>query len=1021
MNVRLLLLGSPAVLVGERSVALACERRTQLLAYLALRRTWVTRSELAALLWPDQLSRLAYTNLRKILFRLRVFKWAEERLEAQGSSLRFLVGTDVDAFDAALREQRDDDALALPGDELLAGFDDAGNDTWNAWLGFERDRLRGAWRAAALRKLTRCSRDDAANTDVPRIAARLLQENALDEDAACAVAAFHARAGQPGQARQVCHDYAQRLQRELGLQPGAAYATLLRSLDAPHEDGAAEAAGDRQTAGPARADEQTDVRSADGFIGRTLELRRIAELLDQADCRLLSLMGAGGIGKTRLALQVLQRLRAQYDAALFVSFEEVTDARDVPVQLAQAFGVGAKAARGDPMAAVQQAIGARRVLLVIDNFEQLSDAPAPLQQLLAACPALKLVVTSRVRLALPEEWLMPVEGLPCPEPEDCADIERFDAARLFIDTARRMRPDLDAAAEAPAIVEICQRVEGHPLALQLVAGWTRLLTCAEIADELRGEAMLLRTVDPSRPARHGSIEAVFDQCWHLIGDHERTALAQLTVFHGGFTADAAQAVTGALLPVLGALADKSLLRREGPRLTMHPLVHKFAGLRLPLQAAPVTRAAHAAYFVRQLTQRAEACERADAAALRYIDEEFDNCRHAWMHLLQSTEVADADRLVAFASVLVDYAEHRARFNDVLELVRTALAAPAPRRDAVLHSQLLTCSAWLQCRLGRYAESAAVAREVLAGAALRDPAVAYRAHSVVAASALFTGETSTASAHFRRALALARAAHRPFDVAAMLENLSLAERRRGRYAESINLLMEAMAQHRRNSDEGSLALCLSNLGSMQLFLGELVAGEANLSEALSLSERLGLVSTRAYVLANLTELAIKRRDVAAVRANARTALEIAEAHGMQSLAGWLKLQLARVSAWHGELVEAQIMLTQGSQLALNLGAPALKAAALLGLAELLEAHGEAQGAWRVLALAKDDAAISAPDRAELLAEWQKRASPQTPVRRQRRRGAAMTTASLSLDELLQRVVLEGPVNYGPLLATLQSVH
>src|SRR5262249_40915451 len=151
------------------------------------------------------------------------------------------------------------------------------------------------------------------------------------------------------------------------------------------------------------------------------------------------------------------------------------------------------------------------------------------------------------------EWLVPLEGLPCPEPEDDAHAESFDAVRLFIRSARRVQPGLVPSKEIASIVEICQRVEGLPLALELAAGWTRVVSCREIAAELRQGAELLRAVDSAHVARHASIEAVFDQSWRLLSDAERSALTRLSVFRGGFTAEAARDVAAASLPVLGAL------------------------------------------------------------------------------------------------------------------------------------------------------------------------------------------------------------------------------------------------------------------------------------------------------------------------------------------------------------------------------------------------------------------------------------------------------------------------------------
>src|SRR4029079_9154644 len=209
----------------------------------------------------------------------------------------------------------------------------------------------------------------------------------------------------------------------------------------------------------------------------------------------------------------------------------------------------------------------------------------------------------------------PIEASPCPEREDREAAQAFDAVRLFIAAARRVAPAIDPAAEMGAIVEICRWVEGVPLALELAAGWTRLLSCEAIVAEVRTGTELLRAVDPSRSARHASLEEVFEQSWRRLGDVERDVLSRLSIFRGGFTVEAARAVAGASLPVLGALMDKSLLRKEGARNHLHSLAHQLTNARLSGEARGATQATHARYFHRFLLQTRRAVENGDRDAI----------------------------------------------------------------------------------------------------------------------------------------------------------------------------------------------------------------------------------------------------------------------------------------------------------------------------------------------------------------------------------------------------------------------
>jgi tetratricopeptide (TPR) repeat protein len=552
-------------------------------------------------------------------------------------------------------------------------------------------------------------------------------------------------------------------------------------------------------------------------------------------------------------------------------------------------------------------------------------------------------------------------------------------------------------------------VEGLPLALELAAAWVRMLSCRAIADELRQGTELLRAADSRHPPRHASFDAVFEHSWRRLSAVEREALARLSVFHGGFSIEAARAVAGASLPVLGALADKSLLAKEGARMHLHPLLQQLARLRLEQgDARAATEAAHAAWFQRWLRQLEPATENGQREALQAIDTEFENCRRAWRHAIAH---GDADALVHSAATLLNHFEHRARFEEGLTLLREAIESPPGGPGGSLAALLLSQAALMEMRLARYAEAELTAARALASAHaphLRE--TKYQALAVLGGCALSTGRAAEARAAYQQALALAQAGAHAHDIAATLDNLALCEKRLGRYDEALRLALEALTQHRRHGDDARLAVCLNNLGSMFTFMDDDEAAKVHLREALQLSERHGLVSTRAFVLANLTELALKADDVEAAREHAEAALEVAQGGGLRSLVGWLKVQLARLATRRGELPLARSLLAGGAELALTIGAQSVKPAVVLGWAELLEAQGHDGAARRVLAFAADEPSLSAPDRDELRAAWARRAS-----------AAALDPPwpGIGLDELLQRILVEQQLGHAPLIATLSS--
>ncbi len=990
MSVRLQLLGTPTIDFDGESTALPFERRGQLVAHLALRRDWIARTELAALLWPDQEPKLAYSNLRKSLFRLQSLAWGEH-LESQGGSLRFVADTDVQAFEQALRDQRLADALAVHRGALLAGFDDDANDAWTGWLQFERNRLHAAWRGAALAHLN-------ASVDTPagiELSARLLEADPLDEGALRAHMTFLARAGQLGRARQVYRAFAAQLADQLGIEPGADLQALSESLGKT-------AVAQAVAVAPRAAASGED----GGFVGRSVERRRIAEMMARDDVRLLCLTGPGGIGKTRLARRTLRDLAPAFaQGAVFVPLEDVGAAGDLVDRVAREAGVELRG-RAAPIEQLSAGLRDHHMLLALDNFEQLTEHASLLEGLLAACPGIKLLVTSRVRLGLASEHLLPLEGLPVPESEDMDRIDAFDAVRLFVAAAHRVEPGLVPAAEAAAIVEICRQVDGLPLALELAAAWTRVLSCETIAAELRAGADLLRSTDATHAPRHASIEQVFEQSWRRLGRAERDALARMAVFQGGFSVEAARAVAAAPLPVLGALADKSLLRRDGPRLALHPLVQQFAAAQLGQEARSTTRAAHAEYFNRLMSQLQVASERGDRTGLTSIDTELENCRLAfeWAVGHGQTEAVRGS-----VSTLHNYFDHRGRFEAGLMLLRQAIDAPALRPDPALQAQLLAGAAQFEYRLDRYADAEGLARRALAAAGRGARFETIRALNVLGACALRAERLTEARDHFRQVLSLATAQNREHHVAGALDHLALTEKGLGHFDAALELSLESLAQHRRIADNAGVALCLSNLASLYRARGDDETASAHLREALIVSERDGLQGTRGYVLANLAEITMKAGDLDASTAHARSAVELAETTGNRAMTSWMKIHLARLAVRQGDLGSAHVTLAGGAEVANSLGIPPLRTAAIVCLAELLHARGESFGARALLAFVIDDPLTNEPDRNEVkaqLVQWGEQ--PRTPW------------PGLRLDELMHRIVVEADLAHAPLRTLLRDV-
>jgi len=385
------------------------------------------------------------------------------------------------------------------------------------------------------------------------------------------------------------------------------------------------------------------------FVGRKYELTQIRQQIRET--RLLSLIGPGGIGKTRLAVKAAEgEVDVFEDGIFFVRLAPIRSTKDI----VQAIAEGLKfpiATHEDPKLQLLRYLQKRQLLLVMDNFEHLLDGVGIVSEILQNAPKIKILATSRERLNLQSETVLHVVGMTLPDQADSKNIPDYDSISLFMQSAKKVRSGFDPSPdELEGIVNICQIVGGMPLAIELAAAWLHIINVDEIADELKKDLNILATEVRDAPVRHRSIRAVFDHSWSLLERGERETFMRLSVFRGGFTREAAQQVAGASLWLLAGLVDKSFLSHDpdSGRLEVHELLRQYAEghLEETPEASLLAHEAHAAYYAEFMEQRWEYLKGSrQMGALAEIESDMENVRATWRYYLNQKNTPQIWKLI----------------------------------------------------------------------------------------------------------------------------------------------------------------------------------------------------------------------------------------------------------------------------------------------------------------------------------------------------------------------------------------
>jgi predicted ATPase/DNA-binding SARP family transcriptional activator/DNA-binding CsgD family transcriptional regulator len=897
--IRIGLLGGFSVTVGERKVdqsAWRLRKAASLLKLLALAPDHRLHRERAMdLLWPELGKKAASNNLRQTLHVARRTlhpdpEIASSYLSVSGEQLVMhphgQLWVDVEAFEeAAGTARRSKDpaayraAIELYSGELLP------EDRYEEWAESRRQELKRRF-FTLLVELAGLYEERGAEEDLAQAVQalqRVLEEEPTNEEAHVGLMRLYALSGSQGEALRQYGRLSEALSSGLGAEPSASTRALREEIAAGRFPGDPTQLPTKPAAPPAEETSGGGVRAHNlpaqrtSFVGREREMLELKRQL--AMTRLLTLSGAGGSGKTRLALEVARDLVGAYpDGVWLVELAPLSEEALMPQAVAKALKVPEQPGRSLTEALVDT-LREQRLLLVLDNCEHLIESAAQLADaLLSSCPHLRVVATSREALSVEGELVWRVDPLSVPSadpdahrtPVATGELERYGAVRLFVERARLRSPHFALTEEnAGAVAQICRRLDGMPLAVELAAARLRALSLEQISQRLEDSLRLLRGDSRSAPQRQRTLRATLEWSYNLLSAEERVLLRRLSVFAGGWTLEAAEEAVGTsehvgeedVLELISKLVDKSLVvaevgARGVERYRLLEPVRQYARERLEESGeAEAFRRWHAEFFLALAQEAAPELTGAQQQAwARRLEADHDNMRAALSWSLER----EPETALSLAGALARFWQMRAHFFEGSAWLEAALRQ-SDRVEAATRAKLSTEAGTFAFYRADFDRAI-----VLHGEALElyrqvgdDNGVAF-ALLCLGAQYLEKGDYDSAAPYLEEALAISRRIGDKPNTAGTLHNLAEVERQRGNYERAKSLGMESIALAREIGDKWRVARVVGWVGLAAVWSSdEHDLAEGFLKEALALDRELGSWSYGAFCLEAFAGLAEAR--------------------------------------------------------------------------------------------------------------------------------------------------------------------
>lgn len=744
------------------------------------------------------------------------------------------------------------------------------------------------------------------------------------------------------------------------------------------------------------------------FVGRATELVEILRLISQDDCRLLTLIGPGGIGKTRLAAQAMAERQRVGCEVCFVDLQPVQSSDFLLTAIVDALDLPRSSL--DLQSQLHHALQNRELLLVLDNFEHLVDEVDLLSDLLRAAPRLKLLVTSRVVLHLQEEWLYPIEGLRyfegAPSSIEANELAVYEATQLFLSCACRLRPDFRLEVEKDGVARLCSLAGGIPLAIELAAAWVKTLSADAIAREIEQDLDFLSTSLRNVPEKHRSMQVIFQRSWQLLDAEERAAFAQLAVFRGGFDRAAALQVAGTTITALSSLVDKSLLRpRPGGRYEIHELLRQYAAEQLAQSPSAMARtcARHSQYYTGFLADQVTALTTQQHDALMRTQAELDNIRAAWQWAVEQGEVAYLQRA---AMPFFAFCQGQSRYQEGVAALTAAYDALSKMPDSNEKSHtladLLTGRGWLELRLGQVEEAGWAleqARQIYAAAQIV-PAPVMGADPLAALPlvALIRGEYETALTLAEGAWRAASDRNDPANLALSGYSLTSTAIAQGRYEEAFASARKTLSLTKMVGNRWFMAYIYNHLGEITEMMGDLAAARSYYEASHTLRVEFDDPEGIAVALNHLGEIALQEGDYEGSQEFYRQSVHLYE--GIGDRGGLIRALRGLGLAAHrlGQTERAQQQLRRALQLAVESQIMPFVLLALISIGAVLLDSGASEWGMAALTFVDNHPASDQIMRArvrQILASHRVQDAPTQPV----------TVGSLMLADLISALETE----------------